>query len=155
VLDEHFQVFVKLDPKGRLVLPIRLRKKLAAFDIKTLHFAYHPRMSIIAFTPEKWKEQVESKLDGADIFDPRAMAFSHTVMAASCTVDVDRQGRLLIPPTLRARAGLERELVMHTVPGRLEIWAADRWEKRIEDAEAALEAVERASAADGEQQEKA
>ena len=41
---------------------------------------------------------------------------------------------------------------MHTVPGRLEIWAADRWERRFEDAEADLEVMERAGVADSEPQ---
>jgi MraZ protein len=41
---------------------------------------------------------------------------------------VDRQGRILIPPTLREEAGLEKDVVLLGVANRIEVWSKARWD---------------------------
>ncbi len=137
---EHLQVDAKLDPKGRLVLPAKLRRRLQAEGITSLVFMIYPNFqAIFAFTPEDWKQKVMSHLDGGFIFDARIMALAHILDSGSQGVDIDKQGRILVPPKMRGEAGLDRELVLQTVQGRLEIWSADAWQARKAELAKAVE----------------
>lgn len=136
MLDELFQVDATLDGKGRLVLPARLRKKMDAQDTRTIVLMYYPGMSVFGFTVPEWKRQVVSRLANADPFNPKVMAFAHGMVAGASTVDVDSQGRVLIPPKLRRKAGLSRHVVLQAFLDRLEIWDAERWAERETEAEA-------------------
>lgn len=136
MLGELFQVDVTLDGKGRLVLPARLRKKLDAAGLTTLILMYVPGMSIFGFTEEEWQRQVVGRLKNADPFNPKVMTFAHGMIAGASTVDVDSQGRILIPPKLRDKAGLHRAIVLQGLMDRIEIWDAERWQAREREAEA-------------------
>jgi len=143
VKGEYLQADAKLDPKGRLVLPARLRRKLEAEGIRTLVFMVHPVLkSIFAFTPEDWKHKVEDRLDAAFIFDAQSLILAHALMGGAQTVDVDKQGRILVPPKMRDEAGLDRELVLQTLQGRLEIWSADAWQARKAEVAAAMQDID-------------
>jgi MraZ protein len=143
VKGEYLQVDAKLDPKGRLVLPARLRRKLAELDISSLVFMVHPNLkAIFAFTPEDWKQKVEDRLDAAFIFDAQSLVLAHALMGGAQSVDVDKQGRILVPPKMRDEAGLDRELVLQTLQGRLEIWSAEAWEARKAEVAAALKGID-------------
>lgn len=135
MLGELFQVDATLDPKGRIVLPARLRKKLEASGIDSLVFMCYPQLSIFAFTPEEWDRQVAGRLTNADPFNPQVLTFAHGLLAGASSVDIDGQGRVLIPPKLREKAGLDRKVVVQAFMGRLEIWDADRWAERERAAE--------------------
>lgn len=138
VLGEEFQVDAKLDPKGRLVLPARLRKKLEAAGIDSLVLMYNPQFgAVMAYTPEDFRAQVELPLrQRSNPLGRQAMLAQHALLANATAVDLDNQGRLNVPPLIRDKADLTRDLVMHTVMGRLEIWNAERWAARLAAAEA-------------------
>lgn len=138
MLGELFQVDATLDPKGRIVLPARLRKKLEASGIQSLVFMCYPGLSIFGFTPQEWERQVESRLANADPFNPEVLTFAHGLLAGASSVDIDGQGRVLLPPKLREKAGLDRKVVVQAFLGRLEIWDADRWSAREQAAEAGV-----------------
>jgi MraZ protein len=140
VKGEYLQTDAKLDPKGRLVLPARLRRKLEAEGIASLVFMVHPNLkAIFAFTPDDWKSKVEDRLDTAFIFDPQSLILAHALMGGAQTVDVDKQGRILVPPKMREEAGLDRELVLQTLAGHLEVWSAEAWAARKAEVAAALQ----------------
>jgi MraZ protein len=141
VQGEFFQVDSTLDEKGRLLLPARLRKKLAAAGIDTLYFLYYPGMGLYGFTFEEWQKQVMSRIQGKDAFDPEVLSYVHGVLAGATSVEVDGQGRLLIPPKLRTKAGIEREVVMHGVVDRLEVWNPQRWADREASSEASVASI--------------
>lgn len=46
-------------------------------------------------------------------------------------MEVDKQGRILIPSVLREFAALDKEVVLAGVGGRIEIWSKDRWEETL------------------------
>jgi MraZ protein len=48
-------------------------------------------------------------------------------LAGASNVEVDKQGRILIPSVLREFAGLDKDVVLVGVGGRIEIWSKDRW----------------------------
>ena len=68
---------------------------------------------------------------------------SRTRLLASRAVDceLDRQGRILVPPALRTAAGLAREATVIGVLNRFEVWAPERWAAFLEGSERLLEDV--------------
>ena len=139
---EYLQVDAKLDPKGRLVLPAKLRRKLEADGITMLVFKVHPILkAIFALTVEDWKKKVEEPLANAFIFDATSLDLQHALMGGAQNLDIDKQGRINIPSKMRDEAGLDRELVLQVLDGRLEVWASDLWEARKVEAAKALKNI--------------
>lgn len=132
------QFDVRMDSKGRMPLPARLREKLAEQD--------DPRLVITAwdgglqgFTIGRWRK-MERRFAGVSLFDKRTRAFLLAYVAGAAEVDTDGQGRILIPAPLRRRAGLSGDCIISSYLGLLEIWDAARWERRQEQALAEVEA---------------
>jgi MraZ protein len=132
------QFDVRMDSKGRLPLPARLREKLAAQD--------DPRLVLTAwdgglqgFTAARWS-RMEQRFAGVSLFDRKTRAFLMSYVAGAAEVETDGQGRILVPPPLRRRAGLHGDCVVTSYLGLLEIWDAARWERRLEQALADVEA---------------
>jgi MraZ protein len=124
-----------LDEKGRLVVPARFRERLGAAFILTIA---QPD-SCLALYPEATWERFCERLEAAPIKDERYRRFVRRLFAHTEEVSCDGQGRLLIPPTLRAYAGIERDCVSVGSLTRVEIWGKEHWEASapaLEDAQA-------------------
>lgn len=133
------QFDVSMDGKGRIPLPARLREKLDEVSEPRLVLAFHDG-GLMAFTAGRWRK-MEKRFAGVSIFNKRARAFLLAFVAGACEVEPDSQGRILIPSALRKRAGLEKNCIVASYLGLLEIWDTDRWIAR-QDAAAAQVAID-------------
>lgn len=93
---------------------------------------------LAAYPPAEWG-RLEQQLRAMPAFSAPVKALARRLLsrAADCTVDV--QGRILLPPALRAAAGLEREAVVVGVLDRFEIWAPPNWEAFLRNSERLLD----------------
>ena len=66
------------------------------------------------------------------LMDKGARKFVRFFLAGAASVEVDKQGRILIPSVLREFADLDKEVVLVGVGGRIEIWSKERWEETSE-----------------------
>ena len=131
------QFDVRMDGKGRLPLPVRLRHALEASSDDRLVLAAYDG-GLMGFTESRWR-RMERRLAGASVFNRRTRNFLLAFVAGACEVEPDGQGRMLLPRSLRSRAGLERRCVVVSYLGMIEIWDADRWAARQGDAVAQVE----------------
>jgi MraZ protein len=60
------------------------------------------------------------------------MAFDRVFFSSVVTQDIDKQGRITVPPSLRAYAGLDRELAVIGLEERMEIWDAAKWQAYLD-----------------------
>ena len=111
-----------LDDKGRLVVPARFRERLGGGFIVTIA---QPDPCLALYPQATW-EAFCTRLDDAPVKDERYRRFVRHLFAHTEEVTCDAQGRLVIPPALRAYAGIEREAVSIGSLTRIEIWAKDR-----------------------------
>lgn len=125
MLDVHLNTPLTLDPKGRIMLPSRLKGMLEHAASNVLVCIVH-REHLRIYTKPDFKTHVEDPLLGLDSFDPAVERKQRLRLGFAMEVSVDAQGRLLIPQNLRARAGLERDVVLISVAERLELWDEGR-----------------------------
>ena len=111
-----------LDDKGRLIVPARFRERLGTGFILTIA-PYDP--CLLLYPEPTWTELCR-KLEAAPVKDDRYRRFVRHLFANTEETACDNQGRLLIPGSLRAYAGLEREVTSIGSLSRIEIWAKDR-----------------------------
>ncbi|HEY0798057.1 MAG TPA: division/cell wall cluster transcriptional repressor MraZ [Candidatus Baltobacteraceae bacterium] len=111
-----------LDEKGRLVVPARFRERLGAEFVLTIA---EPDPCLALYPASTW-DRVCERLEAAPVKDQRYRRFMRHLFAHTEEVSCDGQGRLLIPPALRAYSGIERECVSIGSLTRVEIWAKER-----------------------------
>jgi MraZ protein len=114
----------RMDPKGRISLPERFREAFADGVFLTLG----QDGCLIAFPRQEWERQL-AQLDERPLSDPRARAFERFFMANTAQMDLDTQGRVVIPQQLRQKAELGGEVVVTGAGRRLEIWDVAAWER--------------------------
>ena len=112
-----------LDPKGRMIVPAKFRDELGERFILTLGLDG----CLFAYPMQEWEQFLEGlkKLPGTR--DARQL--QRHFLAGAADVEVDKQGRFLIPQRLREQAGLEKDVLLVGVLSKIEIWSRERWEQ--------------------------
>lgn len=112
-----------LDAKGRLAIPARFREALAEGVVVTRGID----RCLALYPMAAWRPLAE-KIDALPIADPDARNFRRMVFAEAAHLELDSQGRILLPPELRRYAGLEHEVYVVGVNTSIEIWSPERWD---------------------------
>lgn len=119
-----------IDGKGRTSIPSKFREILAS--------NYDERLIITNFDNCLWSypaaewQVIENKVAALPQFREDVKALQRFFISAATECPIDKQGRILIPPTLRTYAGLEKEIVFVGMTKRIEIWSRERWGKDFE-----------------------
>ena len=117
-----------IDPKGRIIMPSRFREGLGEKFVITKGLDG----CLFVYSSEEWSN-LENKLKTLPLTNKDARAFIRFFFSGAAECEVDKQGRILIPSTLREFANLEKELVITGVSTRIEIWSKDKWEAYNDD----------------------
>jgi len=113
-----------LDVKGRMAIPAKFRAKLNAGAIITKGLEH----CLFIFDLKDW-ETLAQKLIALPIAQANARAFSRLMLAGAMDVELDGQGRILIPDYLRKYADLKKQVVVAGLYNRIEIWDNDAWKQ--------------------------
>ncbi|MCP4129383.1 MAG: division/cell wall cluster transcriptional repressor MraZ [bacterium] len=125
-----------LDEKGRVAIPVKLRKAYGENAIiNKLVITHGFDKCIMAFREEDWKEFVETKLVNLPQSDPKNRMRIRFLLGGACECDLDKQGRLIIPAYLQEYAEVEKELVILGLYNRIEIWGSEGYSKYKPDGE--------------------
>ena len=112
-----------IDAKGRLIIPSKFREALGDEFVVTKGLDG----CLFVYDNKEWSA-FEEKLKSLPLTNKDARRFVRFFLAGAALAEVDKQGRILVPGTLREFAGLEKEVVLVGVGSRVEIWSKDRWE---------------------------
>jgi len=100
-----------IDAKGRTALPVKLREALAAANEPRIVLMRNPHTrSILALPQSAWSRAAENVMASSP-FDPVAQRNVLKFVSTAHPVDLDQSGRVLVPPDLRAWAGLVKDVV--------------------------------------------
>lgn len=114
-----------IDPKGRVSIPSRFREVLSAKGDGRLvitHFDNH----LMAYPFDEWRI-FEEKMAALPSTNDEVASFIRYLVAGAVDCEVDKQGRILIPPPLRDSGGLTSEVVLAGALKKFEIWDKKRW----------------------------
>ncbi|WP_163514164.1 division/cell wall cluster transcriptional repressor MraZ [Gelidibacter japonicus] len=124
----------KVDAKGRLMLPVAIKKQLLpalqnGFVLKRAVF--QPCLELYPMT--EW-ETLMQKMNKLNRFKKKNNDFIRRFTAGVKVVEVDSTGRLLIPKDLMVFSGISKEIVVSSAINIVEIWDKDKYEQAIDDA---------------------
>ncbi len=118
-----------VDAKGRLIIPAKLRDGLGERFIATKGLD-----KCLFVFPLKEFEAISEKLRALGMANSQARAFNRLFFSGATECELDPQGRILLPGTLREYASIEKDVVIVGVENRVEIWAQERWAEYSEEA---------------------
>lgn len=120
-----------VDSKKRLALPSKFRKELGAKVVVTRGLD----KCLFVYPLKTWKDIAE-KLGTLPMGESGTRSFVRLMLAGASDVDMDSQGRVLLPEYLKEYAGLEKEVVVAGLFNRLEVWNENNWKEYRTKAEA-------------------
>lgn len=118
-----------IDPKGRVNIPAPFREQLQNSGQESFVITNNDKC-IYAYPVDDWA-RIEEVLATVSSLDRKRNTFLRFFIGGAVEVVPDKQGRILIPPSLRAYAGLEKDVVITGMPNRFEIWSRERWTETI------------------------
>lgn len=110
-----------IDAKGRMAVPARFRVQLDRGAVISKGMG----TCLSVYTMQRWEEKSAELVEGKSIEELRD--FERRIYPSASEVELDGQGRLVIPAMLRAYAGLENEVTVAGVRDHFEIWDRATW----------------------------
>jgi len=111
-----------LDEKGRLAVPVKFRAALNKGAVVTRGLDN----CLFVYTKTEWAKLAE-KLSNLPISQSNSRAFARLMLAGAMELDIDKQGRAVLPEYLRAFAGLKKNIIVAGLYNRAEIWDEEKW----------------------------
>jgi len=133
-----------VDAKGRLVLPSKFRARLDDGLIVTKG----QERCLYVFPLDRWDQEVE-KVNRLPRTDRRSRNYARSFFGSASDQQLDGQGRVQIPQTLRDYAGLDKDVVVVGVSDRVEIWDAASWTDLSGEADELYAGIEEALSEEG------
>lgn len=115
-----------LDEKGRLLIPSRLRAEIGS---NMLVVTKGIDACLWLFTQEEWRRISDDLMESTSLFDPKARLIRRHIIAPAVEIEIDKAGRINIPPALRDAAGLRKECVILGIENLIEIWDVEEYKK--------------------------
>ncbi len=112
-----------IDAKGRLIIPSKFRESLGDTFVVTKGLDG----CLFVYDNEEWNA-FEEKLKSLPITNKEARQFVRFFLAGAAEVEVDKQGRILVPNILREFAQISKDVVLIGVASRIEIWSKERFD---------------------------
>ena len=122
-----------MDEKGRVFLTSKLRSQIVAEDHGDDYFLTMGSNGILCLYPAKYFQQLALAGAPGTAAPDEAVSFERMSFALASKVELDRQGRLLLPERLRKRANLGNQLTLVGVRDHIELWNTDDWDSYVED----------------------
>ena len=113
-----------VDDKGRLAIPVKFRTDLVKGAVVTKGLDN----CLSVYTMDEWQKFAE-KVASLPANQSDTRAFSRHMLAGAMDVELDKQGRIILPDYLRSYAGISKKAIVAGLYNRLEIWDEVAWQK--------------------------
>lgn len=132
---------IAVDVKGRMALPARYRERLLECCGGRLVVTVDQDHCLLAYPLPEW-EVIEEKLINLPSLNKQSRLLQRLLIGHATDLEMDGQGRILLPAMLRDYAGLKKKAVLIGQGKKLEIWDEDTWAQSQEAWVAAVQADE-------------
>ena len=125
---------ITMDAKGRIAIPTKCREKLASVCGGRIVITAHIQERCLSIYPiHEWEEKVLPQVQALPTVHKAAARAQRLVIGYANDVTIDGAGRVLVPPTLRSYAGLDKKLMLVGLGCKFELWSQKTWEATLED----------------------
>lgn len=121
---------LNIDAKGRIVMPTRYRERLQLDSNSQVVLTIDTEERCLLLYPLVGWEEIERKLAGLPSFNPAARRIQRLLIGHATDIELDTQGRVLLPPMLRDYAGLSKRAVLVGQGKKFELWDEAHWDER-------------------------
>ncbi len=126
------QSYNSIDDKGRLLIPSRVRNEISG---TSLIITRGVDQSLWLFTPGEWERFSGKILEALSPLSAKARMVQLRLIAPAQELQIDKAGRVNLPPSLMQFAGLKKECVILDVGQRLELWDAEAYTQYLDSTE--------------------
>ncbi|MEH6626950.1 MAG: division/cell wall cluster transcriptional repressor MraZ [Motiliproteus sp.] len=124
---------INVDAKGRMAMPVRYRSVIVD-DCEGQMVATIDTESrcLLMYTQPEW-DLIQGKIEQLSSFNPATRRIQRLLIGYATDLEMDANGRLLLPATLREYAGLEKKIILLGQGKKFEIWSDENWSKQRDD----------------------
>lgn len=120
---------IHLDPKGRLAIPAKYREVLAELCRGELVATIDIRDACLRIYPLPVWQELEVQLEALPSTDPGVRRIQRLLLGYASDLQMDGNGRVLLPPSLRKYAQLDKKMVLVGMGKKFELWSEDNWQR--------------------------
>jgi MraZ protein len=119
---------ISLDAKGRMAIPTQYREVIVdeAEGAMVVTIDTEDRC-LMLYTQPQWQD-IEDQLSALPTFNPVTRRIQRLLIGHANDLQLDKNGRILIPPILREYAGMDKNIMLVGQGKRFEIWGESQWE---------------------------
>ena len=137
---------INLDAKGRLAIPTRYRQLLRdRCDGSLVATIDTDEPCLLIYPLDEW-ETIQQKIEALPSFHPMTRRIQRLLIGHATDLDIDGNGRILVPPLLRDYAGLEKRCILLGQGKKFELWSESGWgecrDQYLQEASASSETPE-------------
>ena len=116
-----------MDAKGRMAIPARYRDGLISEHKGCLVATIDIENACLFIYPQSEWEEIEAKIGRMSTFKKEARLLQHLLIGHARELELDSNGRVLVPPELRAYAKLDKKVTLVGQSHRFELWSQANW----------------------------
>lgn len=116
-----------INGQGRTSIPHRFREELEKIGADKL-IVTNLQECLVAYPPDEWKKEIERFLSKVPQSSREAIEYRRFFVSGAQECPIDKQGRILLPPTLREHASLNKDIIFVGQMNYIEIWDKQKWE---------------------------
>ena len=141
--------YYTVDPKGRIIIPAPFRDIITSHYSTKLFITNAPVDPCIRIYPAEEWSRLHDKVRTKPSSDKHVKFFMRRVIGSAVETDIDKQGRILIPASLREDANINSTIVIVGQVDRIDLWDRDEWDKLMDLSQIDRESMEQGLAALG------
>jgi MraZ protein len=122
----------KLDAKGRMMIPVGLKKQLPEAGDKGLVINRGFEKHLVIYTREEW-DKIVGDLEKLNSYEKKTREFIRYFTRGASELTLDSAGRVLLPKPLLEYAGIESDVVLSCQFNKIEVWAEKAYNAQLDD----------------------
>lgn len=122
---------LSMDDKGRFAVPTKYRDTLLSEDLGTVICTVALNEPCLWLYPLAQWQDIEERLAKVSNMNPRARRMQRMLLGNATEYQLDKNGRILLAPSLRAHADLGKKIMLVGLMNKFEIWDEERWHEQM------------------------
>ncbi len=126
---------LNMDAKGRLAVPAKHREALSSVSGGRIVMTAHMQSRCVLVYPETEWFEVLPKMEALPSFNSITQVIQRRFIGYATPLELDGNGRVVVPPSLRQYANLDKKVVLVGLGKKFELWSEDSWLQSVADVE--------------------